>query len=101
MHPPGYDGDARDAPRQTVGAHHDWPQQSPFRHSRWHFIEWANLDRRGESAAINALYAGVLEAAGRLAEITNRPTLAECCAAYRGCGALYVWRDSAAATTLR
>lgn len=33
----------------------------------WHFIEWADVGRAGESAAINALYAGALRAAARLA----------------------------------
>ena len=26
----------------------------------WHFIEWANIDRKGYSMAFNALYAGCL-----------------------------------------
>lgn len=29
----------------------------------WHFIEWANIDRKGYSMAFNALYAGALNAA--------------------------------------
>lgn len=45
----------------------------------WHFIEWADLDRRGESCAINALYAAALDAAARLAAISERPRLAERC----------------------
>lgn len=43
----------------------------------WHFIEWADLDRRGESCAINALYAGALDAAARLAAAVERPRVAE------------------------
>lgn len=34
----------------------------------WHFIEWAHIDRAGESAAINALYAQALKSAAELAE---------------------------------
>ena len=33
----------------------------------WHFIEWAHIDRKGESAAINAMLAGALKAAAELA----------------------------------
>ncbi|HEY0411699.1 MAG TPA: alpha-L-rhamnosidase C-terminal domain-containing protein [Allosphingosinicella sp.] len=50
----------------------------------WHFIEWANLDRRGESAAVNALHAGALEAVARLAEAAGRERLAGRCR--RRCG---------------
>ena len=42
----------------------------------WHFIEWADLGRSGESAPINALYAGALRAAAGLAETLDRPGLA-------------------------
>jgi len=42
----------------------------------WHFIEWADLDRRGEAAAINALYVGALKAAAKLAAVAGRPRLA-------------------------
>ena len=45
----------------------------------WHFIEWANLDRRGESCAVNALYSGALGAASRLAHRAERPQLAQLC----------------------
>lgn len=38
----------------------------------WHFIEWADLDRRAESAAINALYAGALAAAAAIADAAGR-----------------------------
>jgi|GEM_PF-6692588 len=34
----------------------------------WHFIEWAHVDRSGESAPINALYVAALAAASRLAD---------------------------------
>lgn len=34
----------------------------------WHFIEWAHLGREGESAPVNALYAGALAAAADLAD---------------------------------
>lgn len=34
----------------------------------WHFIEWAHIDRRGESAAINAMLAGAISAAAELAD---------------------------------
>jgi hypothetical protein len=34
----------------------------------WHFIEWANIDRRGYSLAFNALYAGALLAMSQLWE---------------------------------
>lgn len=34
----------------------------------WHFIEWANLGRNGESLTINAMFAGALGAAAKLAE---------------------------------
>lgn len=45
----------------------------------WHFIEWANLDRRGEAAAINALYAGALGATVSLADATGRTALGQRC----------------------
>lgn len=38
----------------------------------WHFIEWAHLDRGGESTAINAMLVGALRAAGRLAGYLER-----------------------------
>lgn len=38
----------------------------------WHFIEWANLGRKGESGPINVLYAKALELAAKLAELTER-----------------------------
>lgn len=41
----------------------------------WNFIEWANIDREGEGGAINALYAGALEAAAELAGAAERPRL--------------------------
>ena len=34
----------------------------------WHFIEWANVDRRGESSIINAMLAGATTAAAELAD---------------------------------
>jgi hypothetical protein len=34
----------------------------------WHFIEWANIGRCGESATVNALYVGALRAAAALAD---------------------------------
>ncbi len=34
----------------------------------WHFIEWADIGRNGESAPINALYAAALASASRLAK---------------------------------
>jgi len=34
----------------------------------WHFIEWANIDRRGESLAINAMLIGALRATAGMAE---------------------------------
>lgn len=43
---------------------------------QWHFIEWADLDRQGEAAAINALFAGALQAAACLADALARPGLA-------------------------
>jgi alpha-L-rhamnosidase len=49
----------------------------------WHFIEWAHLDRRGEAAAINALYVGALDAVAVLAEAAARPRVAERCNALR------------------
>lgn len=42
----------------------------------WVFIDWAHLDQRGEQAALNALYARALEAAGSLSEIVNARPLA-------------------------
>jgi len=42
----------------------------------WHFIEWADLDRRGRSAPINILLAGALQAAANLARLCRRPRLA-------------------------
>jgi alpha-L-rhamnosidase len=45
----------------------------------WHFIEWANLGRRGEAAAINALYAGALQSVAILAGATGRERLARRC----------------------
>lgn len=39
---------------------------------QWHFIEWAAIDRRGESAAINALWAGALCAGAVLADRVGR-----------------------------
>ena len=33
----------------------------------WHFIEWANVDRSGESSIINAMLAGATEVAAKLA----------------------------------
>ncbi len=35
----------------------------------WHFIEWAHVGRHGQSAPINALYAGALQAAANLAKL--------------------------------
>lgn len=43
----------------------------------WHFIEWADVDRRGWSMPLNALYCGALQSAARLAEISERPRLAK------------------------
>jgi hypothetical protein len=43
----------------------------------WHFIEWANVGRTGEAAAINALHVGALKAAAALARIVERPRLSE------------------------
>lgn len=37
----------------------------------WHFIEWAHIDRSGESAPINALYAAALQSASQLAKAIN------------------------------
>jgi len=34
----------------------------------WHFIEWANVGRRGESTIVNAMYVGALRAAAALAD---------------------------------
>ncbi|PHR61529.1 MAG: hypothetical protein COA47_05710 [Robiginitomaculum sp.] len=34
----------------------------------WHFIEWANIGRKGEAAIINALYIGALRAAASMAD---------------------------------
>lgn len=45
----------------------------------WHFIEWAHLDRSGESAPINALYAGALGALASLAVAVGREDLAKVC----------------------
>lgn len=42
----------------------------------WHFIEWADVDRRGWSMPINALYCGALRSAARLAQACERPRLA-------------------------
>ena len=42
----------------------------------WHFIEWADVDRRGWSMPFNALYCGALQSAARLAEFSQRPRLA-------------------------
>ena len=33
----------------------------------WHFVEWANTDRRGEAATVNALLVGALLAAAAVA----------------------------------
>lgn len=35
--------------------------------AHWHFIEWANIDRRGESLVINAMLAGAYRTAAELA----------------------------------
>ncbi len=43
----------------------------------WHFIEWAHIDRRGEAAAINALYAAALQAASQLATVIDYPRAAQ------------------------
>jgi hypothetical protein len=43
----------------------------------WHFIEWADLGRAGESAPINALFAGALAATVRLAGAIGRADLVE------------------------
>ncbi len=45
----------------------------------WHFIEWADIGRGGQSAAINALYVGALASCGNLAEQLGRPRLQERC----------------------
>jgi hypothetical protein len=34
----------------------------------WHFIEWANTIRSGESATVNAMYCGTLDCAAKLAK---------------------------------
>lgn len=43
----------------------------------WHFIEWANTDRRGEAATVNAMLAGALRAAAELAVHLGYERLAE------------------------
>jgi len=45
----------------------------------WHFIEWANIDRRGYSMPFNALYVGALKAVVQLAHAVDRPALAAQC----------------------
>lgn len=45
----------------------------------WHFIEWADLGRAGQSAPVNALYAGALAAVAVLADALERPRLAARC----------------------
>lgn len=35
------------------------------------FIDWADVDRRGECAALNAIFYGALEALGRMTELTG------------------------------
>lgn len=45
----------------------------------WHFIEWADVDRRGHSMPFNALYVGALKAVVRLAQAVDRPDLATRC----------------------
>lgn len=47
--------------------HNDLLANIPF----WHFIEWANIGRSGESAPINALFAGALNAAAQLAKVID------------------------------
>lgn len=49
----------------------------------WHFIEWANLGRTGESAPVNALYAGALEAAAALADAAGWAGYANRCRSRR------------------
>jgi hypothetical protein len=41
------------------------------------FIDWAEIDRRGEVAALNCLYIGALRAACRMAEVLRRKSDAE------------------------
>ncbi len=43
---------------------HDLIVNLPF----WHFIEWADVGREGEAAPLNALFAGTLRAAAKMAE---------------------------------
>jgi hypothetical protein len=45
----------------------------------WHFIEWADIGREGESAAINALYVGALDSCAAIAAVVERPRLAARC----------------------
>lgn len=49
----------------------------------WHFIEWADLGRAGESAPINALFAGALAAIVSLAGHIGRADLVGRCEAVR------------------
>jgi len=37
----------------------------------WHFIEWANIDRQGESLAINAMLIGALQSAAEMAAVLD------------------------------
>lgn len=50
----------------------------------WHFIEWANVDRRGYSMPFNALYVGALKAVIQLAQASDRSRLAARCAKAAG-----------------
>jgi len=43
----------------------------------WHFIEWANVDRSGESSIINAMLAGATSVAAELAEELGYPRAAQ------------------------
>lgn len=42
----------------------------------WHFMDWAGVGRHGEACALNAQYAGALDAAAGMAEILENPRAA-------------------------
>ncbi|RKX83076.1 MAG: hypothetical protein DRP57_08630 [Spirochaetes bacterium] len=42
----------------------------------WHFIEWANVGREGDSAIINAMFVGALNASAEIAEYLDYPKIA-------------------------
>jgi hypothetical protein len=48
------------------------------------FIDWSDVDRRGECAALNAIFYGALEAVTRMAEVKHDSWMAGLCRRYMG-----------------